>query len=127
MRYIALPALLALAACATPQETCISSANRDLRVINGLIAETRANIERGFAVNEVQEVVSVRDTCKGKTETGEEFTFSCNRPETVTNREPVAIDLNAEKAKLESLEQRQLQLQANQQAVIAQCRAQFPE
>jgi len=125
-RFFVLP-LLALAACSTPQERCISSANRDLRVINGLIAETRGNIDRGFAIAEREEIITTRGTCKGKTEDGTEFTFRCPQTETVTSREPVAIDLNAEKAKLASLEERQLQLQSNQAAVIAQCRAQFPE
>ena len=127
MRTLALPILLSLAACATPQERCINSANRDLRVINGLISETRSNLTRGFALREVQEVTSVRTTCDGKTDEGVEFTFECEKPETITTREPVAINLNAERAKLASLEERQLQLQSNQQAVIAQCRAQFPD
>jgi hypothetical protein len=127
MRHFVLPLLLGLAACATPQERCIGGANRDLRVINGLITETRGNIARGFAIAEVQDIVSVTKTCTGETSEGVEFTFDCQKPETVTRREPVAIDLNAEKAKLASLEERQLQLQSNQAAVIAQCRAQFPE
>lgn len=127
MRQFVLPILLGLTACSTPQDRCIGSANRDLRVINGLITETRGNIARGFAIREVQEVITVRKTCKGETSQGVEFTFDCPQQETITNREPVAIDLNAEKAKLASLEERQLQLQSNQASVIAQCRAQFPE
>jgi len=127
MRYFILPALIGLAACSTPQERCISGANRDLRVINGLITETRGNLARGFAIREVQDVVTFDTTCEGVNEDGVEFTVDCEEVETVTRREPVAIDLNAERAKLISLEERQLQLQANQASIVAQCRAQFPE
>ena len=127
MRLYVLPFLLGIAACSTPQERCINSANRDLRVINGLIAETRGNLSRGFAIREVQDVITVNTTCDGVSEDGIEFTVECEELETVTRREPVAIDLNAERAKLASLEERQLELQANQASVIAQCRAQFPE
>lgn len=127
MRTFILPVFLGLAACATPQERCISGANRDLRVINGLISETRGNLARGFAIREVQDVITVETTCDGVNEDGVEFTVECDEVETVTRREPVAIDLNAERAKLASLEERQLQLQANQASIIAQCRAQFPE
>ncbi len=127
MRRLSIPALLILAACSTPQERCIGEANRDLRVINGLVIETRGNIARGFAIREVQDVITVTKTCTGETPEGVEFKFKCPKTETVTRREPLAIDLNAEKAKLASLEERQLQLQANQASAVAQCRAQFPE
>lgn len=127
MRHYILPVLLGLAACSTPQERCISGANRDLRVINGLIGETRGNLARGFAIREVQDLVTVNTTCDGVSEDGVEFTVQCEEVETITRREPVAIDLNAERAKLASLEERQLQLQANQASIVAQCRAQFPE
>ena len=127
MRNFVFPLLIGLAACSTPQERCINSTNSDLRVIGGLITETRANLTRGFAIREVQDVVTVDSTCDGVNEDGVEFTVECEKLETVTRQEPVAIDLNAERAKLASLEERLLQLQANQAAAIAQCRAQFPE
>ncbi len=127
MRLSIVPLLLAVAACSTPQERCINSANRDLRVINGLIIETRGNLARGFAIREVQDVITVKTTCDGVSEEGVEFTVECDEVDTVTRREPVAIDLNAERAKLVSLEERQAQLLSNQAQAIAQCRAQFPE
>ena len=42
--------LLALAACATPQEACINRATRELRTLDDLIAEQRATLARGYAV-----------------------------------------------------------------------------
>lgn len=72
-------------------------------------------------------MVVVRRSCTGTNEDGTTFTFGCDDTQRVSREVPVAIDLNAERAKLESLEQRQLQNQANITAGIAQCRAQFPE
>lgn len=127
MRHVlfALPVLLV--ACATPQESCVNNASRDLRVLTGLIAETRGNLQRGFALVERQEFRTVRTTCKGENEDGSTFLFRCEKAKTVTRRLPVAIDLNAERAKLQSLEERQRQMQVNLQGAIAQCQAQFPE
>lgn len=120
-------ALLTLAACATPREACISAVSRDARVLDGLIAETRANLSRGYAIAERQEVRTVRSTCQGRNPDGTRFRFAC--PETVTTavQEPVAIDLDAERAKLASLEQRQAQNAANQAEDIRQCVARHPE
>jgi hypothetical protein len=48
--YITLALLPLVAACAAPREACIASANKDLRVINKLVTETRGNLVRGFAI-----------------------------------------------------------------------------
>lgn len=127
MRLATLLFPLLVAACATPQESCISNAGRELRTIDRLVDQTRANLARGFALEERQEIRVVRDDCEGENEDGTTFTFSCDRTETFTRRVPVAIDLNAERAKLASLEERQLFLRSNLATAIAQCQAQFPE
>ena len=44
---------LALMSCGTPQERCISGVTRELGVVNGLIAETQANLARGYSLEEV--------------------------------------------------------------------------
>ena len=49
MRLILIPLVLLLAGCATPKENCIKSANKDLAVVDRLIAETQANLTRGYA------------------------------------------------------------------------------
>ena len=121
----ALPALLV--ACASPQQACINDATRDLRVINALVAETRGNLNRGFGIEERQDVRTVRTFCTGENEDGSKFRFRCEETETFTRRVPVAIDLNAEAAKLASLESRQALLQANVDGAVAQCQRQFPE
>lgn len=124
---LVLVSLLALVACATPQQACIAQATRDARVLDALILQTRGNLARGFAVEEVQEVRTVRDTCTGRNEDGSTFRFRCERTQTVTVEQAVAIDLDAERAKLASLEQRQLQNRANAEAAVQQCRAAYPE
>lgn len=124
---ILLPLILATA-CATPREACISGVNSELRVINSLIAETRGNLARGYALEERSDVRIVRDTCETRDRTGAVIErVRCDRTETFTTEVPKAIDLNAERAKLTSLEERQMQMQVNAQAGIAQCVAANPE
>jgi len=124
---IALPALLALAACATPREACIASASREGRVVNALVAQTQANLNRGFAISERQELRVRRAKCEGESEDGVAFEVACEKTETVTVRDAVAIDLKEEREKLESLLERQRQNRINAQAAVQQCIAANPE
>lgn len=117
---------LLLTACATPREACLAEVTRETRIVESLIAETRANLARGFAIVERQEIRTRRSFCTGRSEDGTIFRFRCEKTDTVTVEIPVAIDLNAERAKLVSLEQRQEQNIINMQAGIAQCNARFP-
>ncbi|MFT7106320.1 MAG: outer membrane murein-binding lipoprotein Lpp [Yoonia sp.] len=118
--FLMLP-LIALAACATPREQCINDVTRDTRVLNALINQTRGNISRGYALEQRQDVRTVRGTCRGRNEDGTTFLFSCEETNTINTTVPAAIDLNAEQAKLASLQERlaQSQLAANQ--AVAQC------
>lgn len=118
---------LILAACATPREQCINDVTRELRVLSSLVAETQQNIARGYAVEEVQEVRVIRTSCTGTNEDGSTFTFPCEETQTIERDVPVAIDLNAERAKLDSLLERQSQLQRSTDAAIQQCIAAYPE
>lgn len=127
MRLTLLMLPLVVTACATEQESCIADVTREVRVLDSLIAETRGNLARGYALTERQDVITLRGTCTGRNSDGTTFTFGCDETETATREVPVAIDLNAERTKLESLEQRQAQNRINAQAGVAQCRAQFPE
>ena len=128
MRYalFALP-ILALTACATPQEACINDVARELRTINALIAQTRGNIDRGFALETRQETREVRTTCRGRTETGEAVRVRCDETRVRDVRVPVTIDLAQEQVKLRQLEGRLANLQRQTEQSIAQCRARYPE
>lgn len=122
---ILLPVILA--ACATPREQCISEVSRELRVVNGLVTQTQQNISRGYALERVQDIRVVSTTCTGTNADGSTFTFPCEETETFNRSVPVAIDLDAERAKLESLLERQAQLQRATDAAIQQCVAAYPE
>ncbi|WP_342078419.1 hypothetical protein [Yoonia sp. SS1-5] len=119
--------LAALAACATPREECIDVALRDTRVINALVTETQRNLQRGYAIEQKQEVRTVRETCRGRNEDGTTFRFRCDETRTITTNVPVAIDLNEEQKKLDSLLERQALSQSRSNQAIAQCIAVHPE
>ena len=127
LAFLALPAALALTACATPREACIGSVQRELRTIDRLIASTQANLARGYGLEERQEVRTVRGVCEGTNDDGTTFTFACPQTQTRTTQVPVAIDLNAERRTLASLQERRAQQQAATDAAIQQCIARNPE
>lgn len=115
-----------LTACVNPREQCIAEAERDLRILQSLIAETQGNLERGYALEERQELFVLRQTCKAVDPNGRPFTYSCDTPSTHTTRVPVAVDLNAEASILASMEERIIiQKERTDQAVLA-CLANTP-
>ena len=126
LALFALP-LVVLSACQTPREACISQSQGDLRVINRLIAQTEANLARGFGLEERQEVVIRRDRCEITNPDGTVSTFRCDRQEVVTTEVPVALDLNAERATLASLRDQQAVLATRAQAAVQQCVAAYPD
>ena len=129
MKRIVIPALLILSACGTPQQNCISGATRDMRVVDRLIAETEANLQRGYAIEE--QVISrpIWVPCYPHMRAGQPAAGPqmCMDDEDEVIRRPKAIDLNAESAKLASLKaKRAAQVEAASPAIRA-CRAQYPE
>jgi len=120
-RLLLLPALVLLAACATPRDRCVAQATSELRVIEGLIAETEGNLARGYAF--VTEPV-VRTAFVWCFE--DDLLTLCTRHEADTRQRPVAIDTAAERRKLVDLRARQAALQAPTRAALARCEAQFP-
>ena len=129
MNRIVLPALLILAACGTPQQNCINGATRDMRVVDRLIAESERNLERGYAYETVERTRTVWRPCgyRGKPGTPEMEPQMCLDDVDYTEQRAVAIDLNAESAKLASLKaKRAAQAKAASPAIKA-CKAQYPE
>ena len=123
-KYLALLLILPLAACATPQQQCVSDATRELQVLDRLIIETRQNIERGFAVE--QEIVPRVgfSYCFGNTWSNAGVSFCSSNSTQVRNR-PVAIDIEAERRKLADLEARRATVAARTQRDLAACEARF--
>lgn len=126
-------ALALLAACATPQEQCINRETRDLRTLDRLIAETDGNIRRGFAIEEYTVDITVASTCResgGVDSAGNPLPpvlVPCFVDREVTRTRPRAIDLNAERAKLASMQAKRRELARTAERAVAQCRAQFPQ
>jgi hypothetical protein len=129
MKRLTLPVLALLAACGTPQEQCISYNTRDLRTVDRLIIETEGNLERGYAFETVTEYDEYWGYCAQPQTTGSPPVPArlCLRERAITVDRPKAIDLNAEARKLESLKVKRKELARKAEAVIAQCKAEYPE
>ena len=125
--YLAAPFLLALMACATPQQRCITKAAPDLPVLNRLIAESEGNRARGYAFADVEVEMDVWKLCRVDLTPSEVGQTMCLETETTTTREAVAIDLTAEAAKLASMRARRDDIEAKAQPAFAQCQAEFPK
>ncbi|MGR3343397.1 MAG: hypothetical protein ACU0DI_09280 [Paracoccaceae bacterium] len=123
MHRLSILALLLLAACATPLERCIASATKELRVLSGLIASTQANINRGYAIVTENYFVTLEQVC-GEVE-GEKV--YCDVPVAKSRDVPVAIDLNAEQAKLNSLLTKRAGLGDQAEARIEYCNIQHQD
>jgi hypothetical protein len=124
-----LPILTLLAACATPREACIGSATRELRTLDKLIAETKANLARGYAYETVEVtrpewVICGYYPAKPKQQPKPRY---CFQDVTETARREVAIDPAAEKRKLAGLVERRSALNGPAASAIAECRARYPQ
>jgi len=123
MRRLFLLFLLPMVACGTPQEKCIAAATKDIRVLDKLIKNTRSNLDRGYAVRREEYRYSVWQIC-GKVEG--EFVY-CFSPETGYRNVPVSIDMNVERAKLNSQLAKRSQLAVQAGAQITACKSTYPE
>lgn len=118
---------LALAACATPRESCLSSVSREGRVIDALIAETRGNVARGYGIEEREELRTRRQLCDFRRADGTIGRRFCDRVVTDEVRVPVTLDIEAEKVKLDQLLARREALARAEASARAQCVARYPE
>lgn len=127
--FIFLASLTALAACAEPRDICVQEATRDLTIVRGLISDTEATLERGYAIQSQTRAILYTDFCIGAGRRGGHlggrFHF-CNRVEPVTTREPVAVDLDAERRKLRSLKRKEAELLQEAQVAVRQCALAHP-
>ncbi len=115
---IAILVLAALAGCATPEQACIRDATRELRVLDTLIGETRANLARGYAVQSESEPTLRLVLCS---KPDDHFTF-CTEPGLRSIRKPVAIDPETEQRKLTALMRKRQELQRALPARLRACR-----
>lgn len=129
MRQFALPALLLLSACGTPQEQCIGSATRDMRVVDRLIAQSEATISRGYGFEETTVYLTRWVNCgpRPSKENPKPEVQMCLDDVPQTVRRAVAVDLRAEAEKLAGLKATRAAQAKAAEAAITSCKAQFPE
>lgn len=122
-------AFLILSACGTPQEQCIGGATRDLRVVDRLITEVQGNLARGYGYENVTVYLPEWQNCAPRPtkDNPEPKSQTCLEQVPQTTRQAVALDLNAERAKLKSLTQKRAQQIKTAETAVAQCKAQHPE
>ncbi len=118
MRF-ALLLLLFLAACATPRESCSRDATRDLAVLDDLIAESRINLARGYALEREPTTRASFNFCAG------DELFFCSANEAAVRVRAVAIDPGLEERKLASLVAKRAQTRARTDAAIRACASRY--
>lgn len=119
--------ILALAACATPRESCISQAQRTVRLLDRQISTAQGNIQRGYALATVQDVHTINTHCTGTNEDGSTFRFPCQEVETVDRQVPVSINVAEERAKLADMQSRRTTATRTAEQQVQQCIAVHPE
>lgn len=122
----AMGSVLALAGCATVSdyEKCVDDATKDYEALTGAISITEANLARGYAVHRSSQPYTYAGTCY---DYQYQVSYSCPKNGYMTVSEPVAIDADLERQKLDML-RRQLNdstRRANQG--VAACQRQYPE
>jgi hypothetical protein len=127
MRRLCLATLLLLAACGTPQEQCIRRETAELRTLDRLIRETQGNLDRGFAYEEYTTWELESFPCLRPDGAGGTVEGTCTRRVPDIDTRPVAIDLNAERAKLASMQQKRTELARRAAAATEACRQAYPE
>jgi hypothetical protein len=124
-----LAVLAALAACATPQERCISEATRDIKVVDHLIARDRATLDRGYALAVETWVHPRLQFCQGLVSFDGYVgigTSTCIEPRSESRVVAEAVDLDVVARRLASLERKRVELADRTETGIASCRATYP-
>lgn len=121
--------LLALVGCGTPQQQCISGVTRDLQVVDRLITEVQGNLTRGYAMVSVTQTTPRFGLCavRATAENPDARPVACWVDEAETVSRPAAIDLDAEAAKLASLQRKREKLATAASPAVRACELQYPE
>lgn len=119
---------LSLTACTTPREACERDALHELTVLDGLIAETRQNLARGYGLAREPYTVPHLEACHGVPVYDAQLgTTVCQSSEIAYRDRPVALDMRAERRKLRSLRAKRKSVAREAAIRLAACRAQYPE
>lgn len=117
-----LAAIVTLAGCIDGYEQCVRNNSKDLNVIYQLIEQSEATLNRGYGfetriATQLDEVVCVTD---------EGAKATCLVEVGTSYQAPVAVDLDAERRKLEQLHEQRRVLQARVEDAKEVCRARYP-
>ena len=127
---ILLPLAL-LAGCGTEQERCIRGNTREYRVLSELLAETEANLARGYAWEEREvsrtELDYCSDVVRDKDGNARIIQRSCWRNVIDTERYRVPIDPAAERRSRDYLAEKLKAETVRAEAAVRQCKAAYPE
>lgn len=118
----ALLALTALAACATPLERCISTAQSEVHSLRRAITTAEGNISRGYAIHRSSESYTFYDTCYDK----KDRPYSCPETRYRTIETPVEIDVAQQQQRLKSLRRDLPTAEDHARAQAQHCTAQHP-
>jgi hypothetical protein len=122
-RWAAMLALLALSACATPLERCISNASADARALEVEIAERSLAVARGYRLEQRREPRFVNVPCvSGNPAMPAICTEVIEEP--ITRRVPINPVIEAER--ITALEGILAREQARAAQAIQTCEASFP-
>ena len=116
-----------LVACATPQQQCLNNVTQELRVNAYLIAQTQANLDRGYAVDQQQRLRHGFDRCRVRRSDGTVTTRLCPATQVKTVNVPQAINLTVEQDTLNQLLASRANLERRATVATAQCRALYPQ
>ena len=125
--YLVLIPLLALAACATPRESCINEVTQPLRTLNSQIAQSQEALSSGYTTESRREYRMVKEICRGVNDQGEVYRYECREGRWVEVPRRVAINRTAEEAKLASLLSQRTAIQRQIEQGVAACQAAHPE
>ena len=130
-RGAVLTSLALLVGCSTPLERCIDGVNRDIRVLDRLIAESERDLARGYGTKEVIVSDSRYEMCRPPIPPTDKHpgypAYYCWRDYDRSETRPVAIDLAEERQKLAGMKAKRSQLAAQAEPAIKACYVQYPE
>ncbi|WP_102226259.1 hypothetical protein [Acidimangrovimonas sediminis] len=129
---IGLSLMLALAACATPQQQCIDRETRDLQVVSRLIAQLETDLARGYTLkaHRVRDVQWVpcgpfpRPRDRHGRPIGPDM---CLAEVGRTVERPAAFDMAAARKELAQLKVKRRELERRAGPAIAACRQAYPD
>lgn len=119
-RYAILIALIT-AACTNLQAKCESTARQELETIDQRIAEVRANLDRGYAIDDRGPSVGV-NLCAGNRSSNIGISL-CTSPTIAGGEIPVPIDAEAEERRLRTLLSARNRAEQKLEADLAACQA----